>query len=377
MTPQPHCAITQINDTSLLLQLSGNWNLQTDIPDTNALQKQLQANVAINNLSFVTTDINAWDSSLLTWLMILQDYCRANNIHLDKAELPESVGRLLALAYAVPERQGAKRQAQQSGFLYNVGSDFMNAVQMTGEFIEFFGESLLALLKMMRGKAVYRRSDLWLILQNAGVRALPIVSLVSFLVGMILGFVGAVQLQNFGAGIYIADLVGIAMTREMAAIMTGIIMAGRTGAAYAAEIGTMTVNEEVDALETSGFSAMEFLVLPRMLALVLMMPLLAVYADLMGILGGAVVAVSILDLTFVEYSNQLLNAVTLADFFVGLFMAIIFGVIVALVGCLRGIKCGRSSQAVGLATTSAVVSALVMIVVACALMTVIFNAMGI
>ena len=377
MTPQPHCAITQINDTSLLLQLSGNWNLQTDIPDTNALQKQLQANVAINNLSFVTTDINAWDSSLLTWLMIVQDYCRVNDIHLDKAGLPESVGHLLSLAYAVPERQGAKRHAQQSGFLHNVGSDFINAVQITGEFVEFFGESLLALVKMMRGKAVYRRSDLWLIIQNAGVRALPIVSLVSFLVGMILGFVGAVQLQNFGAGIFIADLVGIAMTREMAAIMTGIIMAGRTGAAYAAEIGTMTVNEEVDALETSGFSAMEFLVLPRMLALILMMPLLSVYADLMGILGGAVVAISILDLTFVEYANQLLKAVQLTDFFVGIFMATIFGVIVALVGCLQGIKCGRSSQAVGVATTSAVVSALVMIVVACAVMTVIFNAMGI
>ena len=192
-----------------------------------------------------------------------------------------------------------------------------------------------------------------------------------------LAFVGAIQLQNFGAGIYIADLVGIAMMREMAAVMTGIIMAGRTGAAYAAEIGTMTVNEEVDALETSGFSAMEYLVLPRILALLLMMPLLAVYADLMGIIGGSVVAMSILDLTFVEYSNQLINAVSLGDFFAGVFMATVFGVIIALVGCLKGIKCGRSSQAVGLATTSAVVSSMVMIVVASAVLTVLYSALGI
>ena len=377
MTSQPHCAISQKNEASLQLQLSGDWTLQLGIPDTSDMQMQLRANPAINNLGFVTKDIGCWDSSLLTWLMIVQDYCKVNEIHLDRTGLPESVGRLLELAYAVPEREEAKGHMQQPGFLYNVGNDFMAAVYIFGEFVEFFGESLLALLKMIRGKAVYRRSDFWLILQEAGVRALPIVSLVSFLVGMILGFVGAVQLEHFGAGIYIADLVGIAMTRQMGAIMTGIIMAGRTGAAYAAEIGTMTVNEEVDALETSGFSAMEFLVLPRMVALIIMMPLLAVYADLMGILGGSVVAISILDLTFLEYSNQLLSAVTLADFFVGIFMAVIFGAIVALVGCIRGIKCGRSSQAVGLAATSAVVSAIVMIVVACAVMTVIFSAIGI
>lgn len=360
-----------------MLQLSGDWTLQMGIPDTSEMQKQLQVNPAINTLSFEAKNIGTWDSSLLTWLMMVQDYCKVNNISLDRTSLPESVGRLLELAYAVPERQDAKEHVEEPGLLHNVGSEFISAVSIVGEFVEFLGESLLAMINLIRGKATYRRSDFWLILQNAGVLALPIVSLVSFLVGMILGFVGAVQLENFGAGIYIADLVGIAMTREMGAIMTGIIMAGRTGAAYAAEIGTMTVNEEVDALTTAGFSAMEFLVVPRMLALILMMPLLVVYADLMGILGGAVVAVSILDLTFVEYTNQLLNAVSLADFLAGIFMAIIFGIIVALVGCMQGIRCGRSSQAVGLATTSAVVSSIVMIVVACAVMTVIFNAMGI
>ncbi len=374
--PQAKLEANPQGHDSLLLKLSGNWTLATGIPDTDDLEKQIQSG-SIKQITFNTSEISDWDSSLLTWLISLLDYCREQEIDLDKAGLPDGVDRLLTLANAVPERKGAQRGETKPLFLAKVGEDFIEAAQITGEFVEFFGDSLLALFKLFRGKAVYRRSDLWLIMQNAGVRALPIVSLVSFLVGMILAFVGAIQLQNFGAGIYIADLVGIAMTREMAAIMTGIIMAGRTGAAYAAEIGTMTVNEEVDALETSGFSAMEFLVLPRMLALIMMMPLLAVYADLMGIVGGALVAVTILDLSFAEYSHQVIEAVSLNDFFAGIFMATVFGAIIAVVGCLRGIKCGRSSQAVGLATTSAVVSAMVMIVVASAVLTVLYNALGI
>lgn len=368
--------ITTENQESLMLQLSGSWKLSSDIPGSEDLQNQIQSG-QIKHLSLDTSKLSDWDTGLLTWLNTLNDYCQEHGIQLDTGGLPEGVNRLLALANAVPERKGARREELKTLFLSKVGEDFIDAIRITGEFVGFFGESMQALFRMIQGKAVYRRSDLWLIMQNAGARALPIVSLVSFLVGMILAFVGAIQLANFGAGIYIADLVGIAMTREMGAIMTGIIMAGRTGAAYAAEIGTMTVNEEVDAMETSGFSAMEFLVLPRMIALMLMMPLLAIYADLMGILGGALVAVTILDLTLFEYSTQLIKAVTLGDFFAGVFMAFVFGAIVAVIGCLRGIKCGRSSQAVGLATTSAVVSAMVLIVVASAVLTVLYNAIGI
>jgi len=172
----------------------------------------------------------------------------------------------------------------------------------------------LAFLKLLRGKARFRRSDFIMTIQECGVQALPIVSLISLLVGLILAFVGAVQLMMFGAQIYVASLVGIAMVRVMGAIMTGIIMAGRTGAAFAAQLGTMQVNEEIDALTTLGVSPMEFLVLPRMLALGLMMPLLCLYADLMGILGGLIVGVGMLDLSVVEYINQTRASVSLNDF---------------------------------------------------------------
>jgi phospholipid/cholesterol/gamma-HCH transport system permease protein len=215
------------------------------------------------------------------------------------------------------------------------------------------------------------------LIQICGAQALPIVSLISFLVGVILAYVGAVQLRMFGAQIYVADLVGIAMTRELGPIMAAIIMAGRTGAAFAAELGTMQVNEEIDAFTTLGISATDFLVLPRILALALMLPPLCVYADLLGVLGGATVAVGTLDITATEYYVRTSEAITLGDFVGGLVKAAVFGVLVAVAGCLRGIRCGRSSAAVGQATTSAVVTSIVLIIVTDSIMTVIYNILGV
>jgi phospholipid/cholesterol/gamma-HCH transport system permease protein len=170
------------------------------------------------------------------------------------------------------------------------------------------------------------------------------------------------QLRMFAAEIYTANLVAVAMSREMGAIMTGIIMAGRTGAAFAAQLGTMTVNEEIDALKTLGLSPMEFLVLPRMLALLMMMPLLCIYSDLMGILGGFVVGVGMLDITPELYYNQTIGSLRVTSLAIGVVKCSAFGAVVALSGCLRGMQCGRSSAAVGAAATSAVVTAIVWII---------------
>src|SRR5206468_2751761 len=230
-----------------------------------------------------------------------------------------------------------------------------------------------SVVRLVGGKARFQRSELLLTLQQVGAQALPIVSLISFLVGIILAYVGALQLRQFGAQVYVADLVGVAMTREMGAMMAAIIMAGRTGAAFAAQLGTMQVNEEIDALSTLGIPAMDFLVLPRMLALALMMPLLGVYADLLGVLGGAIVGIGMLDLGSAEYYFRTIHAIGLDDFAAGIVKASVFGVLVAIAGCLRGMQCGRSSAAVGAAATSAVVTGIVFIIVSDALMTVIFE----
>ncbi len=239
------------------------------------------------------------------------------------------------------------------------------------------GEITVAFGRLLTGRAQFRRIDLWLVIQECGANALPIVSLISLLVGLILAFVGSIQLKTFGAQIYMADLVGIAMLRAMGGIMTGIIMAGRTGASYAARIGTMQVNEEIDALKTSGISPIDFLVLPRIIALSLMMPLLTLYADLMGILGGLIVGVSGFDITPLEYLNETERTMTMNNLCIGLFSSLVFGVLVSFAGCLRGMQCGRSASAVGDATTSAVVTGIVSIIVATAIITVVCNVFGI
>jgi len=326
---------------------------------------------------FETKELDSWDTGLLTFLIELGNLCSRQNIELNNAGLPEGAKQLLKLASAVPETKDARKAGGRVSFFIHLGDETVNFFQSAGELLAFIGDAFVAFLKLLRGRAQYRRADLGLIMQAAGAQAVPIVSLISFLVGLILAFIGAIQLRLFGAQIYVADLVGIAMVRLMAAIMTGIVMAGRTGGAFAAQLGTMQVNQEIDALRTLGISPMEFLVLPRMVALALMMPLLCIYANLMGILGGMVVAVSMLNIGFIQYYNETVTAVGLWNLGIGLFSGFVFGIIVALAGCMRGMQCGRSAAAVGDAATSAVVTAIVGIIVATAVITVLCDFLGI
>ena len=266
--------------------------------------------------------------------------------------------------------------AERLPWLARVGTAAVTTWQAAQGTVTFVGEVALALAAFLRGKARFQGSELAIHIQACGAQALSIVTLISFLVGVILAFIGAIQLRQFGAQIYVADLVGIAMSQQMGALMVAIIMSGRSGAAFAAQIGTMQVSEEVDALQTMGLSPVEFLVLPRLLALMLMIPFLTVYADLLGILGGGFVGVTMLKLTATEYWIETKSALTLADFAKGLINGEVFGTLVALAGCLRGMQCGRSSAAVGLAVTSAVVTGIVWIVCSDAILTVIYNVLG-
>jgi phospholipid/cholesterol/gamma-HCH transport system permease protein len=364
------------NDT-LLIQLSGEWKIGAMIPSLSELEQAFDSAPRIRELVFHTEKVTGWDSALLTFLLKIVEQAEKKNIHINKEGVPPGVQRLLILATAVPERKGARREAKSTPFLEQAGQAGIDFWQATIDMLGFIGEAFSAFIRLLSGKAQFRRSELFVTLQETGAQALPIVSLISVLVGLILAFVGAIQLRMFGAQIYVADLVGIAMVRVMGAIMTGIIMAGRTGAAFAAQLGTMQVNEEIDALKTMGISPMEFLVLPRMLALMLMMPLLCVYADLMGILGGLIVGVSMLDLNVMEYYVETTRAVSLNDFWIGIFHSVVFGVLVALAGCLRGMQSGRSASSVGAATTSAVVTGIVSIIVATAIITIICEVLGI
>jgi phospholipid/cholesterol/gamma-HCH transport system permease protein len=355
----------------LLIGFSGSWKIGSDLPPAEETLSKIETATTICRVAFDTQNLTGWDTGFLTFLIKVINQCAQRTISVDMNGLPEGVKRLLALASEVPERVGARKGTSKESFLSRVGAATIEFSRSLPEVLAFIGEAFVAFLKLFAGKARFQRQDLWVIIQQTGVQALPIVSLISLLVGLILAFVGAVQLRMFGAQIYVADLVGIGMVRVLGAVMTGVIMAGRTGAAFAGELGTMQVNEEIDALQTLGIPPMEFLVLPRMLALMIMMPLLCLYADLMGLLGGLIVGVGMLNLNLMEYFNETQSAVTLTNLWIGIFHGGVFGVLVALSGCLRGMQCGRSASAVGQATTSAVVTGIVCIVIATAIITLI------
>ncbi len=348
----------------------------SDIPAPKSILEEARAHSA-KEISFNSEGLNDWDSSILTFLIELSEGLQEEGIKMQAGGLPKGVQQLLALARAVPRKEDARSGEKHEYFLDRIGKDVISFIRSTGELISFVGEISLALGRLLTGKAKLRSYDFKMFLQDTGAEAVPIISLISFLFGLILAFVGILQLKLFGAQVYVADLVGIAMVRVMGAVMTGIVMAGRTGAAFAAQLGTMQVNEEIDALETFAISPVEFLVLPRMLALTIMMPLLTLYANFMGILGGGLIACTLYGISPMTYYNRVTTSVSLSDLSIGLFMGLVFGILVALSGCLRGIQCGRDASAVGSAATSAVVTSLVAIIIATAIIIMFCAVLGI
>ena len=377
MAEQGSLSFKQAGDVTLEVHLAGAWRLRGGLPSAVSVKRQLESAPGMRHIGFDARALISWDSSVLAFLVEVSRLCRLRGIDMDRTSLPSGLRRLLDLAEAVPEKSGARKEALEAPFLERVGTSAIGCGTSLGEMLAFLGDMTLTFVRLFRMKVRFRAVDLLLLIQQSGAQALPIVTLISFLVGVILAFVGAVQLKQFGAQIYVADLVGIAMIREMGAMMTGIIMAGRTGAAFAAQLGTMKVTQEIDAFTTMGFSPLEFLVLPRVIALVLMMPLLCLYSDFVGVLGGAAIGVGMLDLSWTTYFRQTANAISLPDVFGGVFKSSVYGVLIALAGCLRGIQCGNSSSAVGDAATSAVVTGIVAIVVACGLFAVVFYVLGI
>ena len=368
--------IEQPGADTLRFALRGPWRIDAGLPDAAAAERALDR-ADLRRVEIADAGMESWDSALITFLLRLHAAVRNREVELDLSGLPDGARRLLALSQAVPPRGDGVPAESREPLLARLGHAGVREAKAVGETLSFVGEATLSFVRLLRGKRAFRRGDFFLLIQQTGAEALPIVSIISLLVGLILAFVGAVQLRWFGAEIYVADLVGIAMTREMAPIMTGIVLAGRTGASFAANIGTMQGNEEIDALSTLGISPMDFLVLPRLLAMLIMMPLLVLYADFVGIFGGWIVGVGMLDLTSSAYVSQTLAKVSADQFLIGLTKSLFFGLIVATAGCMRGLQAGRSAAAVGNAATSAVVTGIVYIIVVDAVFAVICNIVGI
>jgi len=359
------------------LQLIGDWVLANSLPCLNIIAEELFTQPNLKQVVINCESLGKWDSRLVSFILLLSEQLSNKNIPLETSSLPSGVQSLIKLATAVPLRKDALKKQYYPSIVEKIGNKAINSMVETEKFLNFMGEVWLSFIRFFRGKARFRKQDFWLIVQESGPEALPIITLISLLMGLILAFMGAIQLRLFGADIYVANLVAIGMSREMGAMMTAIIMAGRTGAAFAAKLGTMQVNEEIDAFKTMGIAAMDFLVLPRILALVLMMPLLTLYANVIGIFGGLCVALGMMDISIVEYYLQTQQSITLVDWSTGIFKSTVFGLLIGVIGCMSGIQCGRSASAVGEATTQAVVRSIVIIIVVDAIFTLLFESMGI
>ena len=364
-------AIEPEND-SCILQLRGDWQLG-NTPEGATLCEAIPADC--KNLALATDELGRWDSSLATALLSVARCCDEKKIDFNLEAAPPALQQLLKLATSIPPDTNNTTE-KKTTFSQRVQKNLNEHWAEFSATLIFIGDVSIAIGKWLRGDAKTRSSDIAAFVYQAGPKALAIVTLISVLVGMILAYLGSVQLRQLGAQVYVADLVAIGMVREMGALMTAVIMAGRTGAAYAAQLGTMQVNEEIDALKTMGISSMEFLVLPRLLALVFIMPLLCIYADVIGMIGGAMIAVS-MDVSIGQYILQTQGAVDWIDLGTGVVKSLFFGVLIAVAGCQAGLTCGRNSDAVGMATTKAVVRAIVYLVVADAAFNILFDKLGI
>ena len=370
----PTLRLTQ-TDGRLTASLSGSWVAGQDLPKPDDLLSRIVQARPVR-VAIEVDDLSGWDSRLVGFLDQVGRAASQVGATTDWSSLPGGVQRLLALASAVPEKTDARRAAAQTTRIQAVGEHTIAAGTRLGQATEFLGEVIQGFGRFFAGKARFRATDLLVLLQEAGAGALGVVTLINILIGMILAFVGASQLQRYGASIYVADLVAIATVRDMAAIMTAIVMSGRSGAAYAAALGTMNSNQEIDALRTLGISPIDFLVVPRVLALTVMLPLLTLYADAVGIIGGAFIADTMLGTSLKLYLQQTWSALSVEQLVGGLFKATTYGMLVGMAGTSQRLNSGRSAAGVGDATTRAVVTSIILIISAAGAYAVLFYVLG-
>ncbi|MDF7799128.1 MlaE family lipid ABC transporter permease subunit [Pontiellaceae bacterium B1224] len=332
----------------------------------------------IDSICVEGSEISYCDGAGAALLVYIRQVALRLNAAVEFQGLEDDVSEMLDL-YPPEKLAEAQQQSPKGGLsdlVVEMGKATWDALAGLKEHIAFMGELVVGLVRAVIHPAGLRAKDFFLIVEACGPRALPIIGMLGFLVGLILAFQGAVLMAQFGAEIYIADFVGKSVVRELGPLITAIIVAGRTGSAFAAEIGTMKVNEEIDALSTMGLDPVRFLVIPRVAAATLMTPLLAVITNLFGIAGGAVVMTGI-GFPLITYVNRVLAIVTSTDFMGGLFKALIFGLLIASSGCLCGLRTGEGASAVGNSATRAVVSSIIMIVIADGIFAVLFFKLGI
>ncbi|MBA3850032.1 MAG: hypothetical protein C0502_08555 [Opitutus sp.] len=370
-------AEARVVDGVLVVRVGGAWRMTEPHPTWDDLALAAmhdRAGAVPHTVRIEAGPIEDWDSSLA--LLLRQAHRGAESIgaKFETSGLPDGARRLAdMLRDEAPKPAPAPPLPDLFTVVGNTVNGFAAEVK---EFSRLVGECSFSIGRFFRGQAQFRWRDCLLEMQLSGGQALPIVGVIAVLTGVILAYQAAAQLRQFGADIFVADMVGIAMVREMGPLMTAVVLAGRTGAAFAATLGSMKANEEIDALQTLGVSPVDFLVMPRLSALFAMLPLLVLFADALGIIGGLIIAMSILDIPANLYWTETKSFVDLSDLFTGLIKAATYGALIGLAGCLRGMQAERSAGGVGQAATSAVVTSIFLIIVANAVYAVLFNILG-
>lgn len=355
----------------LLLKLSGSWRLTEERP---SVWETLGEHSACQEIRVLPEQLEQWDSSLPLFLMQLRSWCFERGIRLKLEALPEALRKLLQLIEESESKTPPKGPAEPR--TNPVSRVAIKALAQMKDSTQFVGECVIGALEAPTDPRQGRWTDLFVEMVQAGPKALPLVSLLSFLVGVVFAFETSNQLRRFGAQIYVINALSVAVVRQIGPILAAVLLAGRTGAAFAAHLGNMKVNGEIDALQVLGVSPINFLVLPRLAALIWMMPMLALYADLFGILGGLFIALFKIHIPATEFWVQVQTTVTFTDIAIGLIKAVVFGVLIGFAGTLRGLQSERSSTGVGRATTSAVVTGIASILVANTLLSPIIDKLG-
>jgi phospholipid/cholesterol/gamma-HCH transport system permease protein len=371
--PQPTLparAVAHADGDTLEVVVAGNWQVTEPRP----AWADLERDSAAKHVRIRADELGKWDTSLLLFILEAQQWSQRTGGTCDTTALPENV-RQLALQLVAAQKAAAPVD-RTTGFLSTVGLATLGVGRNARSISHFVGETVLSSLRLAKRPTKFRWRDWVYEMQQCGAMALPIVSLISFLVGVTLAYTAAIILRQYGGDIFVADLIGLSMVRETGAVMTAVVLAGRTGAAYAATLGNMKANEEIDALETLGISPVQFLVLPRLLAITVMTPLLSIYSNALGMIGGLAVSLGLLSIQPSAYWAEMKTSIDMSDMWVGVIKATAFGVIIGLAGCLRGLQAERSAAGVGRAATSAVVTAILLLVVADALFAVLFNVFG-
>jgi phospholipid/cholesterol/gamma-HCH transport system permease protein len=356
--------ITQGPGGETILQISGPMDFETSaglIADFSKIIEQKKPEILELNLEKATY-FDDYGALLLDELQAKMEQIQGRLVVKDPLEISKNV--LAYVDFKPPALSSEPSRPDLKTLVLVTGESALKRAREMKKMVAFLGAVFLSFLNILARPKSFRLGDMIVAMQKTGVNAMPIVALISFLLGLVIAFMSSMQLRQFGANIYVASLVAIAMVSELGPIMTAIVVAGRSGSAFAAEIGTMKISDEIDALSTMGFEPVLFLALPRIVASLVVVPILTLFSNLAAITGGLVVGVTLLNLSMTTYISQSLDTLTLFEISWGLMKSCVFSVIISVVGCLRGFQAKGGADAVGNAATSAVVTSIFLIILA-------------